>query len=232
MEKYNKKYKIESLIFRVFLKHVKFNKMYAIFRLSVNHNGFPQDIIHTIASKGDSVYYDMISRMKVLGSPYVSARNLLDIYHIMGNGMDMKVENTPKYQMTLMNIINGLIHSCLEYGVRDENHQILGKIGEDVFTEVCKTIFGEDFTDKTAELMSPEQIEMMEKMGRMMPPTVGRDREHLHKEFIEWLKLHKSMMDSITNAQASCYDNNERRWRRTEPEPTYFDWAFDDLDWT
>ena len=222
------KFKIESLIFKIFLKHVKLNKMYYIFRLSVNCYSLPQDIIHTVASKGNITYCDMMGRLSGVGSPYINARNLLDIYHIMGNGMDMKVKNTPEYQMTIMNVVNGLIHSCLEYGVIDGNYQILGKIGEDVFTEVCKKIFGDDFTDKTSEMLSLEQIKMMEKMGGMMPPPPmsGRGKGHLEKEFIEWLKTQRSVMDSMSNVRPTCDD--EVRWHRTEPR--YYDY-FNDDDW-
>ena len=219
------KFKIESLIFRIFLKHVKLNNMYYIFRLSVNCSSLPQDIIHTVASKGNTTYCNMMGRLSSVGSPYINARNLLDIYHIMGNGMDMKVKNTPEYQMTIMNVVNGLVHSCLEYGIIDGNYQILGKIGEDVFTEVCKKIFGDDFTDKTSEMLSPRQIKMMEKMGGMMPPPPmsGRGRGHLEDEFIEWLKAQRSVMDSNVYP---TYDN-EMIWYKTEP---YYDYSFDDDD--
>lgn len=207
-----KDFKIESLIFRIFLKHVKLNKMYYIFRCSVSCNDLVSlDMFHTIASRSDTRYYELMNRLKQIGSPYTLSRKLGDILLSIKNTYGEKIENNTEGQMILMNIVNGLIHCCLEYGITNGNYQILGEIGEKVFKEVCESLFGKDFVDKTNDGLSDEQKKILEKMGvmfnpsdmlegdmpRMMPrpPRIRRPRRYEannadNDNFIRWIENH------------------------------------------
>ena len=198
MRKIKEKYATELLIYRIFLKHVKLNGMYPIFRCSVNYNNNSRDIFHLLC-KANQQYYDRMGRLTNSHSSYIGARSYEDILSIMRESLGGHLTNTNdgKNQMAIMNAVNGLIHSCLEYGIIDGNYQILGQIGEAIFNEVCKAIFGDDFVDKTAEMISPEQAKMLEKMGGMMPPPMdmrGRNRSQVEREFMQWLETHRDMI--------------------------------------
>ena len=174
--KNKEKYDIELLILRIFLKHVKKHHLYHIFRCSVGIPNRHRDIFHTIASRVIRNYKNSLSNLGMVNPYYANTRSLEEFLATMRStsGGDFKIENSGNCQMTVMNIVNGLIHSCIEYAIGD-NFTVLEKIGEGVFTEVCQNLFGDEFVDKTTEMLKPEQIELLEKYGRMIPPLdMGR----------------------------------------------------------
>ena len=64
--------------------------------------------------------------------------------------------------------------------------------------EVGKTLFGDDFTDKTSEQIDQKQIEMMEKFGRMMlQPNSDYMRPTMEEisAFNKWLEEHGHYMN-------------------------------------
>lgn len=174
MKRNGKEFEIEELVFRVFMKHVKANNLYIAFRWSVNHENSYKDIIHILSSIlcGDKYYHgrDKVCR---IGGAFTSARSLTDIYKIMnGERGKYKVKNDVQFQTSIMTMVNILIHSCIEHAVTHDIH-ILEKIGSDVFTEVGKSLFGDDFKDLTEESLDPRQREFMERMKELKVDVNG-----------------------------------------------------------
>ena len=170
MRKFKKNYELELMILRTFLKHVKEHHLYHRFRCSVGLRNRRKDLFHVIASRA-LTNYNAICKLGDMGSYYMNADSLEDILAAMRrtHGGKLNIENNSNCQMSLMNIVNGLVHSCIEYSITNDFH-ILEKIGEATFNEVCRNLFGDKFEDKTKEGMNPKQLEMMEKFGRLMPP--------------------------------------------------------------
>jgi hypothetical protein len=169
-------YDIELLILRIFLKHVKKHHLYHIFRCSVGIPNRHRDIFHTIASRVMRNYNNSLSNLGMVNPYYANTRSLEEFLATMRStsGGNFKIENSGNCQMTVMNIVNGLIHSCIEYAIGND-FAVLEKIGEGVFTEVCQNLFGDEFVDKTTEMLKPEQMELLERYGRMIPPpNMGR----------------------------------------------------------
>ena len=199
MRKKRKDYDVELLILRIFLKHVKKHHLYHIFRCSVGIPNRHRDIFHTIASRVMRNYNNSLSNLGMVSPYYANTRSLEEFLATMRStsGGKLRIENDGNCQMTVMNIVNGLVHSCIEYAVGN-NFGVLEKIGEGVFTEVCQNLFGDEFVDKTTEFLKPEQMEMLEKYGRMIPPPdMGRRHRGdaippLHQpnqeEFYRWLE--------------------------------------------
>ena len=233
MKKIPKNFEIELSILRIFLKHVKMHHLYNQFRCSVNVQNRQRDLFHTIASRVFNRYNDSVGKLGMIGSCYVSSTSLNDFLRIMREscGGRILVENNNKGQMQLMNIVNNLIHSCIEYSVGDR-FTILEQIGEGVFKEVCQTLFGDDFVDKTMEGLDQKQLEMLERHGRMMPPPMmGRGRRRgndpqVEDEFRRWLDSMRDMMPQMPPQNENW---NGTPQNPTEPLPWIDD--FDDDDW-
>lgn len=205
MRKKRKDYDVELLILRIFLKHVKKHHLYHIFRCSVGIPNRHRDIFHTIASRVMRNYNNSLSNLGMVNPYYANTRSLEEFLATMRStsGGDFKIENSGNCQMTVMNIVNGLVHSCIEYAVGSD-FGVLEKIGEGVFTEVCQKLFGDEFVDKTTEFLKPEQMEMLEKYGRMIPPPdMGRrhrgdvippPHQPNQEEFNRWLEEYLARM--------------------------------------
>ena len=159
---------LEELVFKVFLKHVKSNNLYIPFRWSVNINGKDKDIIHVLSSNlCHGTYHNSKDRIARIGCAFSMSRSISDIISTLRlENRYVKIENTSKFQIALMNMVNMLIHNCIEHAVH-ENIKLLEKIGSDVFEEVGKKLFGEDFKDITEEALDPSQREFMNKMQIM-----------------------------------------------------------------
>ena len=207
MKKIPKDFEIELLILRIFLKHVKMHHLYNQFRCSVNIPNRQKDLYHTIASRVLNRYNDTVGKLGMMGSCYINSVSLNDFLRMMREscGGRILVENSNKGQVALMNVVNGLIHSCIEYSIGDR-FAILEQIGEGVFKEVCQALFGDDFVDKTMEGLDPKQLEMLERHGRMMPPPpmMGRGRRRgndpqIEDEFRRWLDSMRDMMPPQPN---------------------------------
>lgn len=193
MRKTSKNYEVESLVFRLFLKCVKKHGLYNQFRCSVNVNtqDTQNDLFHKINYRSNGNYRNSLSRLGSIGSPFMGCRNHKEFLAVLNNsnGGRLMVENTSECQMKLMNMVNFIIHSCIEYSVYD-HFEILENLGEETYNEVCKALFGKEFVDKTSELMTKEQ----ENMLRMIPPEL-RERfsrngelQFDNRKFLEFLQ--------------------------------------------
>jgi hypothetical protein len=190
---------VETLVFRIFLKHVKMHHLYPQFRCSVNISNRHRDLFHTVAFRVLPSYNELVSRLQYSGSAFSHARSLDELLSLMRTSMGVgKIENNGKCQMRLMNLINSLIHSCIEYSIR-QDFQILEALGEGIFNEVCHELFGDSFVDKTQEELDPRLREMIEKYGRMPPPQMmGRmprgdyrpTDEKVSSAFRMWMEEH------------------------------------------
>lgn len=235
MRKIKKEFETEFLIFKIFLKHAKMAHMYPQFRGSVNMMNRDKDLFYAIRNSIDREYHNELSRLSSVHSTYLGCRDVDNLLETMrhSNGGKINVEYTAECQMKLMNTINGLIHSCLEYAIHDD-FKILEKIGGGVFDEVCTLLFGEGFVDKTNEIMNPNNDENIRKMMEgMIPPEMLRGRDGKDpmrdKAFMQWLKAMKSQRIGIDyEAQGMPMDTPKR-----VDNGWYFpygvgDWEFDD----
>jgi hypothetical protein len=236
MRKKRKDYDVELLILRIFLKHVKKHHLYHIFRCSVGIPNRHRDIFHTIASRVMRNYNNSLSNLGMVNPYYANTRSLEEFLATMRStsGGNFKIENSGNCQMTVMNIVNGLIHSCIEYAIGN-NFAVLEKIGEGVFTEVCQNLFGDEFVDKTTEMLKPEQMEMLEKYGRMIPPPdMGRRHRGdaippLHQpnqeEFYRWLEEYLARIPPTQQVETT------QPTFRNDNMNGFYDWEDADDDW-
>lgn len=186
MSKTNKDYKIESLILRLFLKGIKKHNMYSNFRCSVNLSRNNRDFFHIMNKRGNALYKHWMDRLAMMHSQFLNCSNCRDILETIRqmNGGSIKAENTAKGQMKLMNVVNALIHSCIEFSVIDtKDLTVLEKLGEEIYNDVCLTLFGDEFVDQTEEMAKPNQGEL----GNMMPPTMPRvfANEEEYRRFVD-----------------------------------------------
>lgn len=209
MRKIKKEFETEFLIFKTFLKHVKMAHMYPKFRGSVNMMGREKDLFYALRKSFDKKYYDDLQRLGNMHSTYMGCKNVENLLETMrhSNGGTLNVEYTAECQMKVMNTVNGLIHSCLEYAIHGD-FKILENIGNGVFNEVCTLLFGEGFVDKTDELMNPENNKEIAKMIKKgIPPEMLRgrgDRDPMKDAaFMEWVRNMQSqkMMAVDTETQ-------------------------------
>ena len=142
------------LILKIFLKHIKRYHMYTKFRCSINQGAMGEDLYHTILRNNNAYRYtNMRNSISRMHSPFIFCKNLTEILKKKNKNVgEAKIEDTTSGQTQIMNIVNLLIHSCIEYAITSGDMRILEKIGNDVFNDVCKSLFGEDFTDKTAKM--------------------------------------------------------------------------------
>lgn len=242
MKKKNKeKYDIELLILRIFLKHVKMHRLYHIFRCSVGIPNSHRDLFHIIASRVWRNYSNTVGRLGMMGSCYANSRSLDEFLMCMrsNGGGKFQIVNDGNCQMAVMNIVNGLIHSCIECGI-GEDFKVLEKLGEGVFTEVCQNLFGDEFVDKTTEMLKPEQMELLERYGRMIPPP-NMGRRHRgdvippphhpnQEEFQRWIEEYLVRMphpEQVEMTQPTFRnEHNGEIWQ----EPFYWEDADDDWD--
>ena len=241
MRKIKKEFETEFLIFKTFLKHVKMAHMYPKFRGSVNMMNREKDLFYVLRKSFDKKYYDDLQRLGNMHSTYMGCRDVNNLLETMrhSNGGTLNVEYTAECQMKVMNTVNGLIHSCLEYAIHDD-FKILEKIGGDVFNEVCTLLFGEGFVDKTNEIINPNNDKQISEMlKKMIPPEMlrGRGDASRDKHFMEWIKMMKSRGVGIDTETEGMPQN--RIWQTPPPPPKGDNWYvpygdldfYDDDDW-
>ena len=128
-------------------------------------------------------------------NPFCSAANREDIFKILKQllGEDNVItkdgiKDMGKVQMRITQILNTLLHSCVERTVN--NFLEIESIGQETFEMVCKEIYGDDFVDET-ENNIPEEVkklihaqrEYLEHNGMVDPRNLTSD-----PRFIEFLK--------------------------------------------
>ena len=225
MRKIRKGYEVELLIFKIFLKHVKLANMYPTVRGSLNIANRNRDLFYAIRQSVDRNYVNTLGRLVSIKPLFINCQDVNSLLDTMrySNGGKFNIECTAECQMKLMNNVNALVHSCLEYSIHD-NFGMLEKIGGDVFNEVCTVLFGEGFEDKTSEMMGGDK--------RMIPPLemremMGRNPE-FDKAFMEWLKQHRPQL-------VMPRGNDARETMREAPQPqqeVYFQYPFgNEYEW-
>ena len=212
---------VETLVFRIFLKHVKIHHLYPQFRCSVNISNRHRDLFHTVAFRVLPSYSELVGRLQYSGSAFSHARSLDELLSLMRTSMGVgKIENNGKCQMRLMNLINSLIHSCIEYSIR-QDFQILEALGEGIFNEVCHELFGDSFVDKTQEELDPRQREMIEKYGSMPPPQMMRRRRG---EDSPYFQPTTEEVDAFRRWMEEHLRRQEEMRVEGEPQPYVFDY--------
>lgn len=169
MKKNEKEFEIEKLVFRVFMKHVKANNLYIAFRWSVNRENPSKDMIHNLSNVlcRRSYNYSRDMMCRIGGTAFANSRSITDILNIMhAESGKCKGGNARENQIRIMNMVNMLIHNCIEHALTN-NMQLIEKIGSAIFEEVGKKIFGEDFKDLTNEGIDPQQLQFMEQMREL-----------------------------------------------------------------
>ena len=179
---------LEELVLKVFLKHIKTNNLYVAFRLSVNHdNGRIKDIFHNFCSKAAFDFYHVsVDKVRRNGSPFMNVCSFDGMAAMMrecNGGKKLTVTNDGKFQIAIMQMVNNLLHSCVEYAVT-KDIRLLEKIGSAIFEEVCKKLFGDAFVDKTEEAIDVHHRDFLKKMHEMEM----LNPEHLDRDFLELIR--------------------------------------------
>jgi len=190
MKNVKEEFGVEKTVFRIFLKHIKANKLYIPFRWAVNHEKANRDLIHIISSRlCDNKYYDGLNKIARIGGSFIGAHSIDDIARMLNADRGSKrVENNAQFQLAVMNMVNCLLHSCIEHAVIGGDMHVLEKLGSTIFEESCKELLGEDFKDMTEEAINPHQREMFDKMREMnggMMPSIDMLRS---KEFLKMIR--------------------------------------------
>lgn len=178
---------IEKLVFKVFLKHIKANNLYIPFRWSVNRHQAYRDIIHVISSTLCREEYDKSGdRMaRIAGTTFNTAQSVDDILRFMHAEMGKnKLDDNLKCQMLIMKMVNLLLHNCVEHSSRHGIH-IIEKIGSDIFNEIGKTLFGDDFKDMTDEAIAPNQREFISNMKAIFNGMPFQTNTEAMKEYLK-----------------------------------------------
>jgi len=207
-----KEFEVEKTIFRIFLKHIKAHKLYMAFRWAVNRENAKKDLIHVLSyNLLRRKYMASSERMGRLGNAFSIARSYHDILRILhGERGKHKVENSKEFQMSIMNIVNMLLHNCIEHAVVENDFKLLEEIGSSIFEESCKTLIGDSFEDMTLEMIDPREREFLARMQEMASQGYRTPSKELLKH-----------IQSIVNERMSHMDNDARFLN-------YFD--YDDYD--
>jgi hypothetical protein len=226
---------LEELVLKVFLKHIKANNLYVAFRLSVNHDdGRIKDIFHNFCSKAAFDFYHVsVDKVRRNGSPFMHVRSFDDMTAMMrecNGGKKLTVTNDGKFQIAIMQMVNNLLHSCVEYAVT-KDIRLLEKIGSAIFEEVCKKLFGDAFVDKTEEAFDANQRDFLKKIQEMGIPNP----EHLDRDFFELMRRSMSRRRALGEMPPPPQEG-DRLWGFTEPTRVVerYPWVNDDdleIDW-
>lgn len=182
----NENFQIEKIVFQTFLRHIKEKKLYIYFRMAINYNNANRDIFQSFLRHSNSHFFqDCCKKLCQSEHAYSNASSLLDILKIMrthkGENDNTAIGNTREFQMVIMNLVNSLLHNCIEYAVRD-NMKILEEIGSQIFEECCKKLLGDSFEDLTQK--------MVDKNGKPIDADFLYKDKNQIKEMIEYLKTY------------------------------------------
>ena len=180
----NENFQIEKLVFQTFLKYIKERKLYIYFRMAINYNNVNRDIFQSFIRHYNSHFFtDCCGKLSQSEHASTNASSLLDILQIMqsqkGKNGNIAIENTREFQMVIMNLVNSLLHNCIEYAVRD-NMKVLEEIGSQIFEECCTKLLGDSFEDLTQK--------MIDKNGKPIDMDFPYKDKIQIKEMIESLK--------------------------------------------
>jgi len=163
----DKKENIKSLAFLNLMKVLKEKNMYPIFRASVavtpysgkeNGNGISSIYFHLspfsniIQNQGDNPFTRCMTYRQLL--------DIIDDY--INHPMVKDADEQTLTQIYITECINTILHCCVERHLHRNNIKILEEIGQEAFNNTCKKLYGEDFEDKTVNLMPPQARQMQD----------------------------------------------------------------------
>lgn len=188
---------IAELVFKSLCRTLKNKKIYHRFRCFIGYGHNDNEFV----SLTSSIYSSLdcmkdickIARDNCSQNPFYFTSNLQDIYNVMGNlnlerRLGNKESNAGKIQMRITQLINALIHNCVELTVRDFN--MLEEIGQATFDLVCTKIFGKDFVDETVDNI-PQNIKKIIDAQKSFMSISGTNDPRLimnSKSFLDFLK--------------------------------------------
>lgn len=190
-----KKPTIEETICRIFLKHIKLKNLYVEFRWSLNNNERNADIYHAISSLFSRKYFDSLHKLDSLGNGFVHCSSINDICEVIKSANGNKIVkkgNTNDFQMYIMNVVNMLLHNCIEHAFINDIRKI-EKLGGEIFEDCCRTLIGDSFEDLTVK--RPE----LSLLGEFPNELRGR------RINLETIRQLKSWMDEH---QSDWYDSS------------------------
>jgi hypothetical protein len=91
--------------------------------------------------------------------------------------------------MTIMRNVNELVHNYIERTIRKEEMKVLEILGGEVFNEVCTSLFGEGFEDKTVEMADKRfmKIKSLKEMLSGLPTELRGNGEIVNDSYLRSL---------------------------------------------
>ena len=228
---------VVELVVKTFLKHIKENKLYIPFRIAVNNRNCANDVYHIVLSQPSvrDRYTKSIQKLGRYGSNFYCVNNYIDLCKCTkkfnNSCHTLKIEDSTEFQMAIMDMVNGLIHSCIEYYI-ETDFKILEKLGEDIFKDVCTKLLGEAFEDKTKQMIDSRHEELMKLIGQVKdnPQYLKTIQDH-GVDMSSLLDFYIKNMCSTAGVPASAFSDNTSSVRRYgEPSfgSVYDEFDFDD----
>ena len=145
---------IETVVLKCFIRVIKDNGYYMLYRRGVSNTGVMKRLINN-AARSDSPFYTSTSTGDVI-------RSLVDITKKMlaSNGKG-SINDVDRYEHVTMTI-NHLLHFFIE--VSGVGMQTLCNLGEEIYALSCNKLFGDSLEDIEEH---DEKIEEMEDIGKI-----------------------------------------------------------------
>lgn len=199
---------LRELVYNTLMKVLKKMKMYHIFKMFIGYDDYnahlPNDICCIILFSLDVSQYDT-PLYKIMcnanrrrdENPFFHSTTKYDIISRLGdigNPIQDGEDNVKIKQRRITELINTLIHCCIEKGVKD--YSILEKMGQEIFNLVCEEVFGKGFKDETEDDIPQELKDKIKNMSE----ELGCKNIHLNQEFMETIRR---IIDSRNDVYAS-----------------------------
>ena len=110
-----------------------------------------------------------------LGGAFINASSIGDMVKLMRKNASygkLKIENTCECQMTIMNIVNQLIHSCVE-GAYVNCPKKIEEFGSSLYEECCRTLIGDKYEDLTAKINKEEEEKFFKNLKSLYGMPYG-----------------------------------------------------------
>ena len=173
-----KDYEVERTILKIFIRHLKMNGLYVYFRWAVNYPNDKIDYFHVIPKKTSVESYAKYCENVIrLGGAFISASSIDDMVKLMRKNASygkLKIENTCECQMTIMNIVNQLIHSCVE-GVYANSPRKIEEFGSSLYEECCRTLIGDKYEDLTEKINKEEEEKFFKNLKSLYGMPYGEE---------------------------------------------------------
>lgn len=186
---------LQILVFKYLCRVLKNKKIYHRFRCFIGHDitiygMYKYNLYSTFPCMKPIA--DMASSMETSENPFFNASTVeavISVFEtILGKHDTIDEWNNGKVQQRITQLINTLIHCCVERTITDY-HQ-LEDIGRETFDMVCRKIFGNNFVDETEKEL-PDNIKKILEAQRMFMENHDVDdprRLFGNREFMNFLK--------------------------------------------